>query len=201
MLHWGFIGCGDVVEHKSGKPFWQEGKSDVVAVMCRTLAKAQDFAARYQIAASYNSVEEMLQNPAINAIYIATPPSTHMPYAKLALQAGKAVYVEKPMGDSLAACQEVMQLAEEKNLPLYVAYYRRALPYYNTVKSLLASGEIGVVRKIKVEFPQYMQQEMVEQMIAQLVGEQPAAPNGVAALRTAKVMETILPSDGNKIQG
>ncbi len=150
MIHWGFIGCGDVVERKSGKPFWQAGKSEVVAVMCRNIERAKSFASRNDIAHYYDDVMQLIADPAVDAIYIATPPSTHMPYAKLALEAGKPVYVEKPMGLAVAECEEVWQLAQQKNIPLFVAYYRRALPYYVTVKQLLQEGAIGAVRAVNV---------------------------------------------------
>ncbi len=152
MIHWGFIGCGDVVERKSGKPFWKAGESDVVAVMCRNLDRAADFAARHGIAAYYNKVEALVNDPAVDAIYIATPPSTHMPYATLAVAAGKPVYVEKPMGVALPECTALLQLAQQKQVPVFVAYYRRALPYYHKVKELLDSGAIGQVRSVNLTY-------------------------------------------------
>lgn len=152
MIHWGFIGCGDVVEKKSGKPFWVAGKSDVTAVMCRTKQTAADFAARYGIPAYYTNVEALIADPNVDAIYIATPPSTHMPYAKLAIAAGKPVYVEKPMGVALPECEEVLQLAKEKRVPLFIAYYRRSLPYYREVKRLLDSGAIGQIRSVNLTY-------------------------------------------------
>ncbi len=150
MIHWGFIGCGSVVEYKSGKPFWLEGKSDIAAVMCRNLDSAKDFATRHNIAEYGNDAEALINNPNVDAIYIATPPSTHMPYAKLILEAGKPVYVEKPMGLNVAECEEIVALAEEKNLPLYVAFYRRGLPHYQAVKKMVDAGEIGTVRSVNI---------------------------------------------------
>lgn len=150
MIKWGFIGCGDVVEHKSGKPFWLAGQSEVVAVTSRRIESAKAFAQRNGIADYYDSVPELLQNPAVDAVYIATPPSTHIPYAKLALAAGKAVYLEKPMGITLAECEDAAVFAQQKGLPLLVAYYRRSLPYFQTVKQRLDSGEIGQVQAVNV---------------------------------------------------
>lgn len=150
MIQWGFIGCGDVVEKKSGKPFWVDGKSTVTAVMTRSLDKAKDFATRYNIPDYYDDGAALIANPEVNAIYIATPPSTHMMYAKMALEAGKPVYVEKPMGCTVAECEEVVALAEEKGLPLFVAFYRRALPYYLAIKKLLDDGELGNIHSVSV---------------------------------------------------
>ncbi len=152
MIHWGFIGCGDVVEKKSGKPFWKTGESDVTAVMCRTKETAAEFAARYGIPSYYTAVEDIINDPHVDALYIATPPNTHMPYAKLAIAAGKPVYVEKPMGVALSECEAVLQLAKEKKVPLFIAYYRRSLPYYREVKRLLDSGAIGQIRSVNLTY-------------------------------------------------
>lgn len=150
MLKWGFIGCGDVVEHKSGKPFNYENKSEVVAVMCRNLNKAKDFAQRHNIKEFYDDADKIIYNENIDAIYIATTPNTHMPYAKKAIEAGKIVYVEKPMGLNIAECEEVIELANEKNIPLFVAYYRRALPFFTHIKKLIDEKEIGEIRTVSL---------------------------------------------------
>lgn len=150
MINWGFIGCGDVVQHKSGKPFWIEGKSQVVAVMTRKLEKAQAYAQQMGIPAWYDDAQTLINDPNVDAVYVATPPSTHMPYAKMALEAGKPVYVEKPMGTTYADCQSVVALSEEKQTPLFIAYYRRCLPYYLAVKNMLDDGVIGQIRGVNI---------------------------------------------------
>lgn len=150
MIHWGFIGCGDVVTNKSGKAFVQDGKSNVTAVMCRNLDKAKEFANNHNISEYYDDANCIFQNPDINAVYIATPPNSHMSYAKRALNAGKAVYVEKPMGIQLKECEEVLCLALEKKIPLYVAYYRRALPLFTHLKKLLDTNQLGQIRSVNV---------------------------------------------------
>ncbi len=150
MIKWAFIGCGDVVQKKSGAPFWVQGQSEVGAVMCRNLADAARYAAAHDIPQYDNDAEAIFADDSIDAVYIATPPSTHMPYAKRALQAGKAVYVEKPMGLNMAECQEILALAKEKNLPVFVAFYRRAFPMFQQIKEALAAGEIGTVRFVNV---------------------------------------------------
>lgn len=150
MIKWGFIGCGDVVEKKSGKPFNLDGESEVLAVMCRTLDKAKDYATRNGVKEYYDDAEKIFSHEDIDAVYIATTPDTHMPYAKRAIEAGKAVYVEKPMGVNLEECYEVMDLAKEKNVPLFVAFYRRVLPYFVEIKKFLDDGEIGQIRSVSV---------------------------------------------------
>lgn len=150
MINWGFIGCGDVVEHKSGKPFWLDGQSTVRAVMCRNLNSAENFAKKYNVPEFFDDANKVINNKNIDAIYIATPPNTHMMYAKQAILAGKAVYVEKPMGLNFEECQEVLELANEKNVHLFVAYYRRALPYYQKIKEIIDNNEIGEIRSVNI---------------------------------------------------
>lgn len=93
-IKWGFIGCGDVTEVKSGPAFNKIKGSEVVAVMRRDSQKAQDYALRQGIAKWYDNATHLINDEEVNAIYIATPPSTHAKYAIEAMRAGKPVYVE-----------------------------------------------------------------------------------------------------------
>ena len=92
---WGIIGCGDVTEKKSGPAFNKVPNSRLVAVMRRNAAKAEDYANRHGVPKWYNDAQQLIDDPEINAIYIATPPSSHASYTRAALKAGKNVYVEK----------------------------------------------------------------------------------------------------------
>ena len=92
-INWGIIGCGDVAEIKSGPAFQKVKNSKLIAVMRRNSAKAQDFAERHQVPFWYDSVDELLENSEINAVYIATPPSTHLAIAKKCLLAKKFIYL------------------------------------------------------------------------------------------------------------
>lgn len=149
-MKWGFIGCGSVVERKSGKPFNIEGKSEVLAVMCRNLESAKAYAESHQVPLYYNDGDKLIENEEIDAIYIATPTSTHVPYAKKAIAAGKAVYIEKPMGMNTAECLDMLELAKEKNVPVFVAFYRRGLEKFNDIKALIEAGEIGEIRSVNI---------------------------------------------------
>lgn len=151
MIRWGFIGCGDVVQKKSGKPFQLEGESEVVAVMCRTIAHAKAYAEEHHIPYFYDDGDALIANEQVDAVYIATPPSTHMEYAKKAIAAGKPVYVEKPMGINKKECEEVLALSKEKQVPLFVAFYRRGLPMFQEIKQRLANGEIGEIRSLTIK--------------------------------------------------
>lgn len=151
MIRWGFIGCGEVVQKKSGRPFWWEGHSTVSAVMCRNLERGQAYAKANNIPICVTNAQELIENPSVDAVYIATPPNSHMEYAKMAINAGKPVYVEKPMGTLLSDCESVFRLSEEKNVPIFVAFYRRSLEYYQILKKMLYDDQvIGAIRGVNV---------------------------------------------------
>lgn len=151
-IKWGFIGCGEVVEKKSGPAFSEIERSEVVAVMSRTEAKAKSYAQRHGIGKWYTDAQELIDDPDVNAVYIATPPSSHATYAIMAMHAGKPVYVEKPLAASYDDCARVNRVSEQTGMPCFVAYYRRYLPYFRKVKSIIESGEIGNVINVQIRF-------------------------------------------------
>ena len=94
QINWGIIGCGDVTEVKSGPAFNKVNNSRLVAVMRRDGAKAADYAARHGVPKWYDNAHALISDPEMNAIYVATPPSSHEELAILAMQAGKPVYLK-----------------------------------------------------------------------------------------------------------
>ncbi|MGF1638576.1 MAG: Gfo/Idh/MocA family protein, partial [Cyclobacteriaceae bacterium] len=149
-IKWGIIGCGDVTEVKSGPAFNMVPGSSVVAVMRRDAAKAEDYAKRHAIPKWYNDATRLIEDPEVNAIYVATPPDSHASYAIQAMQAGKPVYVEKPMARTGKECQEMLKVSQQTGIPLLVAYYRRALPYFLKVKELVDERVIGDLLSINI---------------------------------------------------
>jgi len=145
-VRWGIIGCGDVTEVKSGPAFQKIKGSTLVSVMRRNGKLAEDYATRHNVQSWTTNAEDLLNNPNIDAIYIATPPGFHMEYTLKAAAAGKAVYVEKPMGLTFRNCVEMIDVCQKFNVPLFVAYYRRALPKFIKIKEWISSGEIGDIR-------------------------------------------------------
>ena len=152
QINWGFIGCGEVTERKSGPAFNLVEGSHVVAVMSRSSEKASSYAQRHNIPRWHTDAQSLINDPEVNAIYIATPPSSHATYAIMAMKAGKPVYVEKPLAASYLDCQRVMRVSRETGVPCFVAYYRRKLPYFNKVQELLQEGAIGKVVNVQIRF-------------------------------------------------
>jgi predicted dehydrogenase len=150
-IKWGIIGCGDVTEVKSGPAFKKVKNSELVAVMRRDAGKAQDYARRHNVPKWYSDANELINDADVNAIYIATPPSSHEEYTMMAFDAGKPVYVEKPMSVDAASASRMVKAAKEKNLKLVVAHYRNAQPLFNGIKQLLNEKVIGDIRFVKSE--------------------------------------------------
>jgi predicted dehydrogenase len=150
QVNWGIIGCGNVTEKKSGPAFNKVEGSKIVAVMRRDVAKAEDYARRHGIPRFYSDATLLINDPEVNAVYIATPPDTHASYAIEAMKAGKAVYVEKPMARTIAECEEMIRVSEITGQSLFVAYYRRVLPEYLKIKELIDNKVIGDIRHLHV---------------------------------------------------
>ena len=153
-VKWGFIGCGEVTEKKSGPAFALIEGSEVVAVMSRDKEKAQSYAKRHNIPRWYSDPQQLIGDEDVNAIYIATPPSSHATFAIMSMKAGKPVYIEKPMAASYEDCARINRISQETGIPCFVAYYRRYLPYFQKVRQMVEDGEIGNVINIQIRFAQ-----------------------------------------------
>ena len=119
--------------------------------MRRNGAKAADYAARHNVAKWYDDAAALINDPDVNAVYVATPPLQHEEYTLQALRAGKPVYVEKPMALNATAAERMAQAAKETGVKLSVAHYRRQQPLFLKVKSLLQEKAIGEVRLINLQ--------------------------------------------------
>ena len=151
QINWGIIGCGDVTEVKSGQAFNKVPHSSLVAVMRRDIEKAADYARRHNVPVWYDDADALINDPTVNAVYVATPPGSHADYAIRAMRAGKPVYVEKPMALNAAECEAMNQVSRETGVPLFVAFYRRSLPYFLKVKELIDQQVIGDIRYVHVQ--------------------------------------------------
>jgi predicted dehydrogenase len=149
-VKWGIIGCGDVTEVKSGPAFQKVEHSELIAVMRRNGEKAEDYAKRHHVPKWYDDADKLINDPDINAIYVATPPDSHADYAIRAMEAGKPVYVEKPMALNAQECQKMIDSSKKTGMPLFTAYYRRAQPYFTKIKELIDMPAIGDIKMINL---------------------------------------------------
>ncbi len=151
-IRWGILGAGDVCEVKSGPAFQKAQNSELTAVMRRDGEKAADFARRHGVGKWYDSLDALLQDPGIDAIYIASPPKFHLEHCLASLAAGKHVYLEKPMAMNGAQCAEIIEAEARSPGSVVVAHYRRALPAFNKIDEIIKGGLIGEVRLAEVNF-------------------------------------------------
>ncbi|MFT3678778.1 MAG: Gfo/Idh/MocA family oxidoreductase [Ferruginibacter sp.] len=151
-INWGIIGCGDVTEMKSGPAFNKVNNSKLVAVMRRDASKAADYAMRHNVPKWYDDAGKVINDEEVNAIYIATPPSSHAEYTLAAVKAGKPVYVEKPMTLDKGTALKMTAAANVAGVKLVVAHYRRQMPYFKKIKELLDAGSVGKPLMAKLEY-------------------------------------------------
>lgn len=149
-VRWGIIGCGTVTEVKSGPAFAKVPGSSLVAVMRRDGGKARDYAERHGVPRWYDDAAKLIADAGVDAVYVATPPSSHRAYALAAIAAGKPVYIEKPMAMNHRECVDIVEAGRAAGVPVFVAYYRRALPRFTTIARLLREGAVGAPRFVNV---------------------------------------------------
>jgi predicted dehydrogenase len=150
LVRWGILGCGDVTEVKSGPGFKAAAGSALVAVMRRDRARAEDYARRHDVPRAYADAQALIDDPDVDAIYIATPPDSHESLALRVAAAGKPCLVEKPMARTYAECERMVRAFDDAGVRLWVAYYRRALPRFVTLRALVHAGTVGQVTAVHV---------------------------------------------------
>ena len=159
-INWGIVGCGDVCEVKSGPGFQKAQGSALVAVMRRDRARAEDFARRHGVPRVHATADDLITDPDVHAVYIATPPSTHLDLALRVAAAGKPCLVEKPMAMDHGECVRMVDVFRDRGLPLWVAFYRRALPRFLKVRELVREGAIGRPTSVHVSIKEPLADEI-----------------------------------------
>lgn len=151
IIRWGMIGTGNVTELKSAPSFNKVENSRLVAVGNRTYEKAKDYAARHGNPTVHRNPFDVIHDPEVDIVYIATPPGSHMDYALETIKAGKPMYIEKPMARTWEECNIINEAAKKAGLPVFVAYYRRSLEYFKQVRSLVEGGSLGKILHINMQ--------------------------------------------------
>lgn len=152
MVNWGILATGSIAE--SFVQDLQLHGHKVAAVGSRQLESAQRFAKRFGIARAHGSYEALAADPGVDAIYVATPHPMHAANAKLALQHGKHVLIEKPFTINAKEAAEVIGLATERKLIVMEGMWARFLPHMVRIREIIASGALGTIRSILVDHTQ-----------------------------------------------
>jgi len=153
-LRWGILGTGGIARQFT-RDLLLTGHS-VSAVGSRTKESAEEFANLFGLAAAHPSYESLVADPAVDLVYVATPHPMHHANARLALEAGKHVLVEKPFTLNAAQAQDLVDLAAAKNLLALEAMWTRWLPHMVRLREIIAAGTIGEVRSMTADHTQFM---------------------------------------------
>ncbi|HEY8805284.1 MAG TPA: Gfo/Idh/MocA family oxidoreductase [Clostridium sp.] len=158
-IRWGMIGCGAVTEVKSGPAFYKAENSKLEAVTSPGFESAKDYVKRHNVPKLYKKTDDLINDPDVDAVYVATPPVFHKEYAIKCAKAGKAVYIEKPMAQTYGDCIEIIKECKKTNTPAFVAYYRRAMERFVEIKKMVDIKVIGDVRFVNVTLYQQAAKE------------------------------------------
>jgi len=143
-IRWGIIGAGGIAR-TFARDVPAHTQSHIVAVAARDLSRAQDFARELGVERAYGSYEELVADPGIDAVYVATVHPLHAEQARLALTAGKPVLVEKSFTMDAAQARGVLDTARRAGLFAMEAMWSRHLPHYRVIRQILANGSLGRV--------------------------------------------------------
>jgi predicted dehydrogenase len=143
ILHWGVIGCGDIARKRVLPALTSLPNCRVTAVTREQADKAQTCAEEFAIPKAYNTLQELLQDDEIEAVYIATPHYLHAEQTIQAAEAGKHILCEKPMAMNSEECDAMIKACEEHGVKLGIAYYRHYYPVIHRIKDVLQQGLLG----------------------------------------------------------
>lgn len=144
-VRWGIIGAGDIARKQTAPAIKAVRSATLEAVMRRDLQAARAFAQEFGAAKAYDRVEDLLADPAIDAVCVATPVHLHAEQTIAAARAGKHVLVEKPMAMSTAECRDMIQACRQAGVKLMVCYYQRFNLRHIKARELVARGALGQV--------------------------------------------------------
>ena len=142
-VRWGLVGAGDIVRRRVGEALRESAGSTLAGVSRARADLVDSFAREIGAARAYPTWQELVADPDIDAVYVATPVRLHAQQTIAAAEAGKHVLCEKPMAMNVAECDQMIAACRRAGVALGIAYYRRFYPAVIRVKELLASGEIG----------------------------------------------------------
>lgn len=152
-LRWGILGAGDIAE-VFADTVKRNTSQKILAVASKTAGKGEKFAAAFQIPKSYTSYEQLVADPDIDAVYIATLPHTHKEDALLAIRASKHVLIEKPSALLAADAELIYSEARKAHVFAMEAMWSRYLPQASIIRQLVAGGSIGEIEVLQADFGQ-----------------------------------------------
>lgn len=155
-LRWGILGTGWIAE-RFAAALTASTRQQVYAVGSRSLSTARQFADTVGAHAAYGSYEEMVSDGRLDVVYVATPHNFHHPHARLAIEAGKHVVVEKPMGINASEVRDLADLASARRVFLMEAMWTLFLPKFDVIRQLLADRVLGDVHSVIADVGEHFQ--------------------------------------------
>lgn len=150
-MRWGIIGLGDIAERNFTPALAMAADSELVSILSRSLDRASAFAAKYNVARAFDSLDRMLADPQLDAVYIASPNGLHAEQAIAAARAGKHVLVDKPMALSVADCERMIGACDEHKVKLGVAFRNRYHPAHVDARRHVVAGALGEIQMAKAQ--------------------------------------------------
>ncbi|MFV0464067.1 MAG: Gfo/Idh/MocA family protein [Nostocoides sp.] len=147
LLRWGILGPGWIADQMAAA-MRRRTTQILQAVASRDLARAEDFAQRWEVGSAYGSYEQLVADPRIDVVYVATPHHLHLPHALLAIEAGKHVLIEKPVGLDAGEARAIDAAAAAAGVFAMEAMWTLFLPKYDVIRQLLADGALGRVHTV-----------------------------------------------------
>jgi len=160
---WGILGPGGIARAFAKDLQLLDGH-EVAAVGSRTLSNAQEFAKSFG-GTAYGSYEELVADPTVDAIYVATPHPSHKENVISALNAGKPVLCEKPFAVNAHEAREMVAAAERNGVALMEAMWARFLPHYAHVREIIASGVLGQILTVQADHGQRLADRNIPRLI------------------------------------
>ena len=150
-IQWGIIGPGKIA-HKFAEGMASVPNTTLYAVASRSKERAESFAHQYNVPKAYDSYVDLVNDPNVDVIYVATTNNFHYEHAKLCIEHNKACVCEKPFTLTVAESEQLISLAKKSNTFLMEALWTRFLPSIDAVEKLIKQGEIGTITHIDVNF-------------------------------------------------
>jgi 1,5-anhydro-D-fructose reductase (1,5-anhydro-D-mannitol-forming) len=151
QIGWGIVGLGRIADGAIAPAVTAAPNSTLAGVVSRELAKAKDFAGRHGAASAYDDFRDLLEDPAVDAVYIATPNGMHADQVVEAAQAGKHVLCDKPLATTVADAERAVAACEAAGVRLGITFQTRNQQGMSQIRQLLADGEVGSVRLVQLE--------------------------------------------------
>src|SRR5439155_6436746 len=168
-LGWGIMGPGSIAE-RFAKSLTSHTSQRLAAVGSRSAARSADFAERHGATASHASYHELVNDPEVDVVYIATPNHHHFEGAMLALRAGKHVLVEQPFAEKAYQAKEMVEEAERRELFIMEGMWPRFLPFMDTVRRAVEGGLIGRPTSLQADLGDYDEFDPDSNMYAKALG-------------------------------